>query len=234
MKVLLTNNINLQNCFTYFFRIKILGYITSDFAPILPLTTPLPQKTMDPLDAVLSATVTLAQDLLSEKPIIGRLMPNLLTSPNKPGSSMRLGRRRFDQQSSDDDEDTDLDLLVFARLQKRRRDRFLAQMHTKPIKPTSTTHDDSDSSSSMSDPGVLYPKVSLHEPEVVVNGNRAAVCYKREATGSGSSPFMQYLKGCPDLTFETQFKLSRDTFSVNIFFALERFSNLIWPLFFFW
>lgn len=165
---------------------------------------------MDPLDAVLSATVTLAQDLLSEKPLINRLMPNLMATSPKP---LRLGRRRNDQQSSDDDEETDLDLLVFAKLQKRRRDRLGAQMPPILKNGNGTINDDSDSSS-MSDPGVLYPTVSLHEPEVVVNGQRSMV-NKAPATGSDGSPFMLYLKGCTDLTFETQFKISRDTFSVS-------------------
>lgn len=163
-----------------------------------------------PIDAVLGSTVAIAQELLAEKPFMELLMPSLIpsSSPDKP---LRLGRRRNDQHTSDDDADDDLDLLVFARLQKRRR--------PSPAKADSATNNDSDSSS-MSDPGVLYPTVSLHEPEVVVNGQqqRAVMNNKAlpESTGSDSSPFMQYLKGCPDLTFETQFKLSRETFSVRM------------------
>lgn len=220
---------------------------------------------MDPLDAVLSATVTLAQDLLSEKPLISRTMPSLLlTSPKAP----RLGRRRIDQQSSDDEEESDLDLLVFAQKQKRRRNRLeqpsFPQMPPKDNSP-GNHHDENSDSSSMTDPGVLYPKVSLHEPEVVVSSNgqqrnggehsrttssatrnlvehsgapparrnsgehygatairnsdehsrTTAINLNGLPNGSGNSPFMQYLRGCPDLTFETQFRLSRPTFSVS-------------------
>lgn len=179
--------------FTSFFK----WYISLTHG-IKPTTYSCSSPTMNPMDALLSATVTLAQDILTEKSAFSRVLPALAA----PKRAAKVTRQRFDEQSSED-EDSDLDLLVYARLMKRRRQQ--KQMNGNNYRDGGNTP--------MSEPEVLYPAVSLHEPEVFVNGTLGGgnLTQPRE----NSYPFLAYLRECPDLTFETQFKLTRGTFSVT-------------------